>query len=370
VEAENVVLYGGLEADVHEHLRSRYIAVTPFEENRDLAEVRFFAAYSSDDTWDCIAIGHNGSEVALKTISRILDITKSAGGEAERSKVMPPAKQRLRVYLSSASPRTEYLVFFKKHGIRNPDVVAVGFMSDASFVLSEMGFPRPQTFSDESLRALWYPNVHGKKVLLISINGNRIFGSRIGELIEATFEIAPDSRPLMMFFGSAGAIDAPDLIGQILAPKSVMIADSVLPATHGAPVHLVRNRAVDLVRTQSIHVSVESVLVETIEWVKNVKRQRINSVDQELYHFIDAIHASARSTETDIYAAVLVTDNAGMSSPKSKGTLETAEDTIAETAAQRQNFIFDVFQRAGLSDGQRVGDTEAARAINVSRYMK
>ena len=55
-------------------------------------------------------------------------------------------------------------------------------MGDSSLMLAERGFAPPETFSDESLRALWYPNVNGKRVFLISINGNRIFPSRSRDL--------------------------------------------------------------------------------------------------------------------------------------------------------------------------------------------
>jgi hypothetical protein len=257
--------------------------------------------------------------------------------------------------MSPVSPRSEYLAFFKKHGIRNPDVVMIGFMGDASLVLSEMGFPRAATFSDETLRALWYPNVYGKKLLLISINGNRIFASRSRDLMEAIYDSAPDSRPLVTFFGSAGAIDAPSLVGKIVAPTSLMNADP-FPRVKGqsALVHLVRNRAVDLVGLKSNHASVESVVVETTEWAKHVKGQRINTVDQELYHVIDAIHASPRGANTDIYAAVLVTDNVPSDLSDNDVTLEGAEETIAGTATLRQSFLLDVLTREGIFPGTRV----------------
>jgi hypothetical protein len=211
-----------------------------------------------------------------------------------------------------------------------------------------MGFPRPETFSDESLRALWYPNVNGKKVLLISINGNWI-SSRSRDLMEAIYNSAPDSRPLMTFFGSAGAIDAPDLVGNIVAPTRLMNADPFPRVRReGDLVHLVRNRAVDLVRLKSTHASVESVVVETTEWVKHIKKQRVNTVDQELYHIIDAIHGSRRGAETDIYAVVLVTDNVAADVSDNDVTLEAAEETIANTAKLRQNFLLTVFRRQGI----------------------
>ncbi|MGH7794319.1 MAG: hypothetical protein ACREQ2_05400 [Candidatus Binatia bacterium] len=349
--AENVLFYGGLEADVYSHIRGKYLSVTPLAKNRDPGEVRLFVGRLDGGKWDCIVIGQNGREVALKTVIRLLYMAKFADDEAKRTHRLRsrPFKNWLKVYMSPVAPRTEYLAFFKKHGIRNPDVVMIGFMGDASLVLAEMGFPRPETFSDESLRALWYPNVNGKKVLLISINGNRIFSSRSRDLMEAIYDSAPDSRPLVTFFGSAGAIDAPDLVGNIVAPTRLMNADPFPRVRRESDlVHLVRNRAVDLVRLKSTHASVESVVVETTEWAKHIKKQRVNTVDQELYHIIDAIHGSRRGAETDIYAAVLVTDNVPSDVSDNHITLEAAEETIAETATLRQDFLLNVFRGEGI----------------------
>jgi hypothetical protein len=204
LKAERVLFYGGLETEVHAHIQGQYLAVTPLGENRDSGEVRLFAGRVDASKWDFIFIGQNGREVALKTVIRLLYMAKYADEEIGRThrRRMPPTKDWLKVYMSPVTPRTEYVAFFKRYGIRNPDVVMIGFMGDASLVLSEMGFARPETFSDESLRVLWYPNVNGKKVLLISINGNRIFASRSRDLMEAIYDSAPASRPLVTFFGA------------------------------------------------------------------------------------------------------------------------------------------------------------------------
>jgi len=84
--------------------------------------------------------------------------------------------------MSPVSPRREYLTFFNRHGIRNPDAVVIGSMGDSSVLMGNRGFTSPEIYSDETLRVVWYKNANGKKVLLISINGNRIFASRSREL--------------------------------------------------------------------------------------------------------------------------------------------------------------------------------------------
>jgi hypothetical protein len=63
---------------------------------------------------------------------------------------------------------------------------------------------------------------------------------------------------------------------------------------------------------------------------------------------IDAIHASPRGAETDIYAAVLVTDNVATDVSDNDVTLKAAEDTIDDTAKLRQNFLLNVFRRQGI----------------------
>jgi hypothetical protein len=355
--AERVVFFGGLEADVRRHMRGRYLSVTPLAENQDPGEVRLFAGRLDGGKWDCIVVGQNGREVALKTVIRLLYMAKFAADDIKRKHRvrLRSFSQSLKVYMSPLSPRSEYLSFFEKYHIRNPDVVVIGFMGDASSMLAEIGFERPETFSDESLRVLWYPNVNGKRVLLISINGNRIFASRSGDLVEAIYDSSPDSRPLVTFLGSAGAIGAPELLGKIVAPTRVMSADP-FPSEkgQGALIHLVRNRAVGLVRLQSTHASVESVVVETTEWAKRIKSRRVNTVDQELYHVIDAIHASPRGAETDVYAAVLVTDNVAADVTDIHVTLEAAEETIADTAKLRQNFFLNVFRTQGILKDAKV----------------
>lgn len=370
LKAERVLFYGGLESEVHAHIEGQYLAVTPLGENRDSGEVRLFAGRVDASKWDFIVIGQNGREVALKTVIRFLYMAKYADEEIGRThrRRMPPTKDWLKVYMSPVAPRTEYVAFFKRYGIRNPDVVMIGFMGDASLVLSEMGFARPETFSDESLRVLWYPNVNGKKVLLISINGNRIFASRSRDLMEAIYDSAPASRPLVTFFGSAGAIDTPDLVGKIVAPTRLMNADPFPRIENqGALVHLVRNRALDLVRSHSTHASIESVVVETTEWAKHVKKERVNTVDQELYHVIDAIHASPRGKETDIYAAVLVTDNVAIDPSDDEVTLQAAEETIAATGPLRQKFLLDLLRRQRILTDQVVSGAEPIRATQIVR---
>ena len=115
----------------------------------------------------------------------------------------------------------------------------------------------------------------------------------------------------------------------------------------------------DLVRLQSTHASVESVVVETTEWAKRIRSQRVKTVDQEFYHVIDAIHASPRAAETNIYAAVLVTDNVAIDGSNNDVMLEAAEETIADTANLRQNFLLNVFRRQGILNDAKVPEAVA-----------
>jgi len=289
--------------------------------------------------------------VALKTMIRLIYMAKFADDDMKRKhRVRLQAfSKSLRVFMSPVSALSEYLIFFDKYGIRNPDAVVIGFMGDSSVLMSEMGFERPETYSDETLRVIWYRNVGGKKVLLVSINGNRIFASRAADLIEALYEICPDSRPLLAFLGSAGAVDTPEMVGKIVAPTSVMNGDPFprIKST-GALVHQIRNQAQDFVSMKSVHASVESVVVETTAWAKQIKSRRVKTVDQELYYVIDAINSSARGAETAVYAGILVTDNVSTDKSEFDVTLEQAEQTITQTANLRKAFLSEVLRKSGL----------------------
>lgn len=347
--ADRVLFYGGLEAEIRAHIERQYLTLAPLDENQDPGDIRLFAGHLPGGKWDYIVIGQNGREVALKTMIRLIYMAKFADDEMkQKHRVRLRAFSRsLRVFMSRVSARHEYLTFFNKHDIRNPDAVVIGFMSDARALMSELGFVNPETYSDESLRVTWHKNANGKKVLLISINGNRIFASRSADLIEALYEISPISRPLITFLGSAGAVDAPELVGQIVAPTTVINGDP-FPKTKGELVQLVRNRAADLVPVQSIHASVESVVVETTEWAKEIKRRRVKTVDQELYHVIDAINSSSRGAESQVYAGILVTDNVSTDKAATDLTLEHAEETIAQTADLRKQFLLNVLRQKGI----------------------
>ena len=347
--ADRVLFYGGLEADIRSHIERQYLSLAPLDENQDPGDIRLFAGHLPGKKWDYIVIGQNGREVALKTMIRLIYMAKFADEDMKQKHHvrLRAFSKSLRVFMSSVSPRREYLTFFNTHEIRNPDVVVIGFMGDASALMSDMGFANPEHYSDESLRVIWYMNANGKKVLLISINGNRIFASRSGDLIEALYEISPISRPLIAFLGSAGAVDAPELVGQIVAPAAVMNGDP-FPKTKGELVQLVRNRAADLVPVQSMHASVESVVVETTEWAREIKNRRVRTVDQELYHVIDAINSSPRGAESQIYVGILVTDNVSTDKSVTDITLEHAEDTITQTTNLRKQFLLNVFRREGI----------------------
>jgi hypothetical protein len=77
----------------------------------------------------------------------------------------------------------------------------IGFRGDIRSLLKDDGVSDPESYTDESLRVNWYPDANGKKVLLVSIDKNRIFASRSGELIEAIFAISA-SAPTRAFYHS------------------------------------------------------------------------------------------------------------------------------------------------------------------------
>jgi hypothetical protein len=349
--AERVLFYGGLEAEIRSHIQGQYLAVEPLAENQDPGDIRLFAGHLPGKKWDYIVIGQNGREVALKTMIRLIYMAKFADEEMKQKHRVRLGEfsKSLRVFMSPVSPRSEYLAFFNKHAIRNPDAVVIGFMGDSGALMRSMGFGSPEVYSDESLRVTWHKNANGRNILLISINGNRIFASRAAGLMEAIFEVSPDSRPMVTFLGSGGSVDTPEMVGKIVAPMSVMNGDPFPKVKDdGTLIHLIRNRAAELVSMQSNHASVESVVVETTEWTKEIKNRRVRTVDQELYYVVDGINSSPRGVETEVYAGILVTDNVSADKSSSDVTLKHAEEIIAQTANVRKEFLLKVLRKKGI----------------------
>lgn len=82
--------------------------------------------------YDVIIVGQNGREVALKTVIRLLYLPRFADEKTKekyRGRLVE-FKNSLQVFLSSRNPREEFIAFFKKHCIDNPNVVMIGFRGD------------------------------------------------------------------------------------------------------------------------------------------------------------------------------------------------------------------------------------------------
>jgi len=344
--ATKVIFFGGLEDDVRQHVAARYVSMDPAEENQDSGNIRLYTGKRRDETYDVIIVGHNGREVALKTMIRLLYLSRFADEKTKekyRGRLVE-FKNSLQVFLSSRNPREEFIRFFRMHCIDHPDVVMIRFRGDIRPLLKQEGIGDPECYTDESLRVNWYPDANGKKVFLVSIDQDRIFASRSGGLIEALF--ATSSRPpAIVFFGSAGAIDARELVGKIVAPVTVRNAEPFARDRHqGGLVHIIRNRAVDdtLAKTN---------VVETTAWVKRMKDQRVDTVDQELFHIVNAINSSPESAKGRFFAGQIVTDNVS-SSTHGAHTLESAQETISATAESRRAFLSRVLKALGVLNSE------------------
>ena len=112
--------------------------------------------------------------------------------------------------------------------------------------------------------------------------------------------------------------------------------------------HIIRNRAADEAAIKTADVTVESIVVETTAWVRKMKDQRIDTVDQELFHIIAAINSSAYARKVDVFIGTLVTDNVSSNANDTDVTLEHAEETISETADIRREFFSKVLKALGI----------------------
>jgi hypothetical protein len=349
--ARKIKFFGGLENDVREQVRGQYTSIVPVEDNQDSGDIRMYIGNRKEGDYDFIVIGQNGKEVALKVIIRLIYVATFADDQTRqkyRAKLHSFSKS-LQVLMSSVSVRQEYIAFLNKHRIANPDAVMIGFRGDIRSLLKDDGTSDPESYTDESLRVNWYPNANGKKVLLVSIDKNRIYASRSGELIEAIFAISGNNPPSITLLGSGGAIEAPDLVGKIVTPTSVINGDSI-PASgdKGILVDMIRNRAADEGTTKTADVSVESVVVETTKWVTQMQQHKVNTVDQELFHIINAINASPDARRVQVFIGTLVTDNVSSNAKDTAITLEHAEETISQTAHLRREFLSKVMKKIGI----------------------
>jgi hypothetical protein len=354
--AGKVIFFGGLENDVRMQLKDRYISIDPVENNQDSGDIRLFIGKQKGGKYDFIIIGQNGKEVALKTIIRLIYLTKFADEKTKqkyRDKLASFDKS-LQVLMSLFSARQEFIAFFNKHGIDKPDAVMIGFRGDVRSLMKEEGIKDPESYTDESLRVNWYTDANGKKVLLVSIDENRIFASRAGALIEAIFAISASTPPYIIFLGSGGAIDAREMVGKIVTPISVMNGDS-FPASEDKAMlfHIIRNRAAEEAATKTVDVSVKNVLVETTKWVMKMKDLRINTVDQELFHVMNAINSSAYAGKVEVFIGTLVTDNVSSNAHDNGATLQHAEEIISETADIRREFLSKILKKIGILKNNR-----------------
>lgn len=349
--AAKAIFFGGLEDHIRHHIRDRYTAIDPVEDNQDPGDIRMYIGRKKKGDYDFIVVGQNGREVALKRTIRLLYVAKFVDEETRRKYdgKLRIFKSLIRVWISSVSAKEEYIEFFKKHRISNPDAVMIGFRGDIRSLLKEDGIGDPESYTDESLRVNWYPDANGKKVLLVSIDKNRIFASRAGELIEAIFEISAPTPPSITLLGSGGAIDAAELVGQIVTPISVMNGDLfVASGDTSVLIHIIRNQAADEATTKTANVSVESCVVETTRWVIRMKALRLNTVDQELFHIMNAINSSPYATKVAAFIGTLVTDNVSSNLQRSGTTLEYAEEVISATAEVRRGFLSKVLKKLGI----------------------
>jgi len=370
--AVNVMFFGGLENDVRNQLLDQYRSLDPVEDNQDSGDIRLYTGKRKDGNFDFIVIGQNGKEVALKTIIRLLYLAKFVDAETRqkyRQKIESFDKS-LKVLMSSVSAKQEYIAFFTKHGITNPDAVMIGFRGDIRSLLKDDGVSDPESYTDESLRVNWYPDANGKKVLLVSIDKNRIFASRSGELIQAILEIS-STPPSVTFLGAAGAIDAPEMVGKIVAPTSVMDGDS-FPASpdKGVLVQIVRNRAAVQAAIKTADVSVDSVLMETTKWVERMKAYGVKTVDQELFHIINAINSSEHAGKVEIFAGHLVTDNVSSNANDTDLTLEHAEEIISATSEIRKEFLSKTLTKIAILKNRTSSLPRRSQSLEMRRPFR
>ena len=82
-----------------------------------------------------------------------------------------------------------------------------------------------------------------------------------------------------------------------------------------------------------------------------MKDQRVDTVDQELFHIVNAINSSPESAKVRFFAEQVVTDNVS-SSTHGAHTLESAQETISATAESRRAFLSRVLKALGVLNSE------------------
>jgi hypothetical protein len=365
LSASQIVFYGGLEKDVRANLPKHYTSLVALEKNQEAGDIRLFSASRAAAQHDLVIIGQNGREVALKTIIRLIYLAGFADAERQRKyrDKLQSFKRHLKVFLSLRSARQEFVGFFAKHGISSPDTVMIGFIGDTRSLLKAEGIEDPELYSDESLRINWYKNANGRRVLLVSIDQNRIYASRSGELIEAILAISENTPPAIIFLGSGGAIEDPAIIGKIVIPTMVLNGDPFPAVQHkGVLVHLIGNKAIGHASIRTAHASVENVVVETTKWAEGMKRDRVRTVDQELFHIIKAVNSRDSTQKAEVYVGILVTDNVSSAADVNiDTTLQHADATIANTASSRREFLTGILRDLRILEQDEIRSPQQKR---------
>jgi hypothetical protein len=363
--ASQIVFYGGLEKEVRAHLGRDYTSLVALEKDQEPGDIRLFSAKRESSQHDLVIIGQNGREVALKTIIRLIYLAGFADAERQRKhrNALHSFTESLKVFLSSRSARQEFIGFFAKHGVSSPDTVLIGFIGDTRALLKAQGIHDPELYSDESLRINWFKNANGRKVLLVSIDYNRIYASRAEDLIEAIFAVSGASPPAIVFLGSGGAIEDPSIVGQIVTPTMVLNGDPFPARQHtGVLVHLIRNKAVAQTSIKTAHASVENVVVETTRWAERMKSNRVRTVDQELFHIMKAVNSRANVQRVEMYVGILVTDNISSNvDGNTDMTLEHAEETISKTATARREFLSNILTELRILEPDEIRSSQQRR---------
>jgi len=79
-----------------------------------------------------------------------------------------------------------------------------------------------------------------------------------------------------------------------------------------------------------------------------MKDQRVDTVDQELFHIVNAINSSPDSGRVRFFAGQIVTDNVSSNAHETDVSLQHAEATILATAEIRKEFFSKTLEALGI----------------------
>ena len=102
--------------------------------------------------------------------------------------------------------------------------------------------------------------------------------------------------------------------------------------------------------------------METTQWAERMKRDRVRTVDQEMFHISKAVNSRDSTQKAEVYVGIVVTDNISSDADANIDmTLQHAEETIAKTANTRREFLTGILRNLRILEQDEIRSPQQKR---------